>query len=722
MNQFTMLGAEAVSIQNPWIQETFRLEQAYLLSLEPKRLLAPFRETAGLPKEGEAYGGWEKTQIRGHTMGHYLTAMAQAWSATKDRRILDRLEETAAGLADCQREDGFLFASPEDLFDRVERREPAWVPWYTMDKLAAGLTALWVMTPVRRAEPIVRALGGWICRRVLGWPEEIRRRVLAVEYGGMNHCLYALYALTGEEPYLLAARRFDQETLLELLARGEDRLDGLHANATIPKVLGALKGYAVTGGREPMGLQAAEQFWKIVTGHHTYATGGNSEWEHFGKPDILDAERTACNCETCNIYNMRKLSQLLFSLTGDKKYLDYDAWAYVNGILSSQNHETGMTTYFQPMASGCFKVYSRPYDQFWCCTGTGMENFTKPWEGAAYERGNRLYLARLVSARIRWQGALIRVEEDWLHSRRLRLWAAGLFQGMSIALRRPGWADSGRFLLPPGITCREEGGFWILEGSWQAETVIHLELAWTVRHHGLPDGPRVRAYSCGPFLLSAHLHGAAPETTVTGVDVTVPVPDLSARDYLIDPELRPLGGGRFRLRCADGWETELAPHFLRQQERYGIYFPVFRAGEAALEGYLREKARKRKAMERFDVIPLGNDQYELAHRIRGKDTDAFADGMRRGRVIRAGGYVSYRLRVPAAPWILHLRSQGARDLRLDGQPLPEGDRIPMAGSTCGTAELVIRCAGGETRLYDEICVEVPEDAGISGEANPKEQE
>ena len=184
--------------------------------------------------------------------------------------------------------------------------------------------------------------------------------------------------------------------LFEAMEEGRDILDGLHANTTIPKILGGLKRYEVTGGKEPFYLKMAQRFWDMVTEHHTYITGGNSEWEHFGKPDIRGrGSGQPATAKTCNTYNMLKLTSLLFRLTGEKKYADYDERAYLNAILSSpEYHETGMTTYFQPMAAGYFKVYSRPYDNFWCCTGTGMENFTKQCEGICYAGEDTLYINR----------------------------------------------------------------------------------------------------------------------------------------------------------------------------------------------------------------------------------------------------------------------------------------------------------------------------------------
>ncbi len=701
-----MLGPGEISIRDPWILESFQLEQKYLLSLEPDRLLAGFRETAGLKPEGVLYGGWESTEIRGHTLGHYLTAMAQAWAVCQEERFLVKLEETVSGLTACQRPDGFLFASPESLFDRVERREPVWVPWYTMHKLVAGLISVWDLTPVFQAGQVACRLADWIANRVLSWSEETRKTVLVVEYGGMNDCLYDMYARTGTIKYLLAARRFEEKPLFDAMLAGEDKLNGLHANTTIPKILGGLKRYAVTGEQEEAYLQMAENFWEMVVDHHTYVTGGNSEWEHFGLPDVLDAERTACNCETCNTYNMLKLSQLLFQLTGKKKYADYDAWAYVNTILSSQNHETGMTTYFQPMATGYFKVYSRPYDQFWCCTGTGMENFTKPWAGAAYEEGNTLYLSRLISMDIFWRAVALRLRTDWVNSDWMQLHALRELRGKTIAVRRPHWAGNVTVQLPDGVTYREAEGFLLLEGNWPEGAGGAIRFSKNLNTHGLPDNRMVTAYSYGPFLLSADLGREDLQTTVTGVDVTVPKGDLSVRDYLLCPELRHRGGNRFVLQSADGWSGELAPHFLKQDQRYGIYFPIFSENSRELADFLAEKKRKQKAMDQYDVIPLGNDQYELSHGIRGEKTDPFADGLRRGREIQPGGVLSYQISLPQGQSRLCLHAVGTYELLLEEQTLSPGETIPLFAEEAGTARLTIRNPSQDCilRLYDELIV------------------
>ena len=238
-----------------------------------------------------------------------------------------------------------------------------------MHKIIAGLLDVSEFTGSEKALEVAEGLGDWTYERVSGWSDAVHNTVLSIEYGGMNDCLYELYKETGEERYAIAAHAFDEDALFRRVASGKaDVLNDLHANTTIPKFLGALNRYMTADGKTIGGekvdasayLKYAETFWDMVVEHHTYVTGGNSEWEHFGRDDVLDAERTNCNCETCNVYNMLKLSRALFEITGERKYADYYENAFYNAILSSQNPETGMTMYFQPMATGYFKVYGEP--------------------------------------------------------------------------------------------------------------------------------------------------------------------------------------------------------------------------------------------------------------------------------------------------------------------------------------------------------------------------
>ncbi|MCC8167768.1 MAG: glycoside hydrolase family 127 protein, partial [Clostridiales bacterium] len=434
LTNLSTFGLDQVVQLDDYCGNALDLEVEYLTSFDVDKLLAGFRETAGLDMNGATrYSGWENSLIGGHSVGHYMSAMAQAYAnagvSDDDREtIYSMLTELIDGLVECQEnsqgEEGFIFAATiidsenvEKQFDNVEQgltniSTQAWVPWYTMHKILAGIIDVYEQTGYEPALTLATGLGDWVYNRVSQWSDATRNTVLGIEYGGMNDALYELYYITGEEKYAIAAHIFDEDTLFEkVLAGGENVLNDLHANTTIPKFLGALKRYVYLDGKEIDGetvdasayLEYAQAFFEMVLEHHTYITGGNSEWEHFGQDDVLDDERTNCNDETCNVYNMLKLSRLLYQMTGDVKYMDYYENAFYNSILSSQNSETGMTTYFQPMATGYFKVYSTEFTNFWCCTGSGMENFTKLNDSIYFYSDNTVVVNMYFSSTLTWE-------------------------------------------------------------------------------------------------------------------------------------------------------------------------------------------------------------------------------------------------------------------------------------------------------------------------------
>lgn len=642
------------------------LELAYLQSLEPDRLLAGFYETAGKKAKALRYGGWEVTEIQGHTLGHYLTAIAQAYAYTGEEEFRKRAEYMVSCLLQCQRADGFLFASKEEIFDRVENKKPAWVPWYTMHKILEGLISAYVYTKNEEAKTAAAKLGNWIYSRCSSWSEETRKTVLAVEYGGMNDCLYDLYEMTGEKCYIEAAHQFDELSLFREIHEGRDVLNGLHANTTIPKMIGAMKRYMVLGRGEEFYLETAERFWDLVVSHHTYITGGNSEWEHFGRPGILDEERTACNCETCNTYNMLKLSKGLFEITGERKYADFYENALLNAILSSQNPETGMTTYFQPMAAGYFKVYSTPYDSFWCCTGSGMENFTKLSEGFAYKGQKEMYLIRCEDSRVFWKEKGLKLEmkcrqeEDAYEVKLQVLERPKDPDACKIRLLIPQWNAKAPGIRAEGIQASVEKDWIVLEGGLDNGNTLTVTFCMELRCSALPDNPHALAFSYGPYVLSGALGEEKKETVYTGVDVLVPKKDSVIEDYIVLKnislkEFKENIGQYFKKekgRMAFTLEEEkrtltFLPHYSRYKERYGIYWIVCEEGDPELE-IRKERAlrRQRLEQEQTDVIPVGNDQYELAHRIHGAFTDSEKIKGHPGRFCTEGGWFSYEMKIP----------------------------------------------------------------------------
>ena len=685
-----------VDLWDPYCANAIQKELEYLSQLEPERLLHSFYVQAGLTPSAPAYDGWEQTQIKGHTLGHYLTALCQAQQTMGKPWIFDRIDSILQALLTCQREDGYLFASEESLFDALEQGKPAWVPWYTMHKLLDSLccaartpghesTALW----------IARRLGDWVANRVLAWDEATQKRVLAVEYGGMNDAMYQLYDLTKDPRHLEAAHQFDETWLFAPLAEGKDILNGRHANTTIPKLLGAVRRYLVLGQREEdqLYLNAALSFWEMVVHHHSYVTGGNSEWEHFGPADVLDGERTGCNCETCNSYNMLKLSQLLYAITGERKYMDFYQWTYYNAILASQNPDTGMTTYFQPMGTGYFKAFSTPFDSFWCCTGTGMESFTKLGEGTCYFTGPEnkdLVLWRYQSSHIDGADFQLRVYADLPRSGQVevRVYRAPE-KGFTLYLAIPDWCTGVPTVSKNGekleLTPDENG---LLAVPVKHRDNLQFHLAMQVQAHFLPDKKEAVAFSYGPAVLSANLGTEQMECSCVGVNVTVATREVPVRDYILvenrEEWLKHLSQnlireGRdlvFTLKNADLQEKlEFVPYFSQHGCRGGIYFYLLEPDSSAFaEHLIRKKMQQREYRCEVDSLPIGNDQYELLHRVVGEHTHAGSDYFENFRAAEQGGWFTYEMKRSQKPCFLRflvLAKEGIHNLTVtaNGNPL-----------------------------------------------------
>ncbi|WP_151737621.1 beta-L-arabinofuranosidase domain-containing protein [Paenibacillus tengchongensis] len=657
---------DQVQVSDPYFGNAFAKEIAYLKSYDPDRLLAGFRETRGLAPKKDKYPGWENTEIRGHTLGHYLAALAQAYSGSGDDEIALRIKYLVSELALCQHDNGYLSAFPERLFDNVENRQPAWVPWYTMHKIISGLIAVYSATSNETALQTVGKLGDWVYRRASAWSPELQAQVLAVEYGGMNDCLYDLYKLTGSEQHLHAAHCFDELSLFTPVQGGKDILKGKHANTTIPKFIGALNRYRVLGESEVFYLEAAQQFWDMVVNHHSYITGGNSEWEHFGDPDSLDCERSNFTAETCNSYNMLKLSRELFKLTGDVKYADFYENTFINAILSSQHPHTGMTMYFQPMATGYFKVYSSPFEHFWCCTGTGMESFTKLNDSIYFYDAAGIYVNQYISSVLVSEEHGLKLvqtaalpDQDTVQLKVARLEAAG--EPLALKLRIPDWTAGEPELLLNGNPAKFalDGRYAVLTRVWAEGDSLTLRLPMKPAYYTLPDAPNVVAFKYGPAVLSAALGQEDMAVSATGVDVSVPTRNMLVKDFLTlktAPEewladfaahlVQAEDGLVFTLRGTDeDQRLVFTPHYKQHSERYGIYWRLVEADSPELQQHLlQSKLAQRVADATLDSIPVGNDQYELEHGVRGENTTVATWDGYNIRKAEQGGWFSYRMR------------------------------------------------------------------------------
>ena len=584
-NRLRELPPEAVTLLDPYEKNAFALEISYLKSLNPDRLLRGFCDIAGIESTAELYGGWETSAIQGHTMGHYLTALAQAYAFSGDSELKKAADYVISVLKKCQQESGYLAAIPEEHYIKLENGETegTWVPWYSMHKILSGILAVYKLTGSTEALEVASRLGDWVFKRTSLWSLETMEKVLRTEYGGMNDCLYELYSVTKNDRHLYAAECFDEIPLFDALYKGEDILDGKHANTTIPKFLGALNRYTVLSECDEYYLTAAVNFWDTVVKSHSYITGGNSEWEHFGKARVLDAERTECNCETCNTYNMLKLTRRLFMLTGEAKYRDFYERTFINAILSSQNPETGMTTYFQPMATGFFKVYSSPFDHFWCCTGSGMENFSKLGDSIYFCSADSLYINRLVSSSVSWaEKGLTVIQQTNLPE--VKLTVSGN-AGAELVIPIPSWCSEAPALKLNGTEAeaRISDGFIRIFRQWQSGDTVEITLPLEIKAHRLPDNENAVCFTVGPYVLSADLGEKDMDTSVTGVNVTVPLADKNESGKIrvkgtvtgwlshLRDNFESLGDFTFKLKNTDR-ELTFSQHYRQHKKRYGIYF------------------------------------------------------------------------------------------------------------------------------------------------------
>ena len=713
-----------VTVTDGYCVNAFSKEVDYLLSFDPERLLAGFRENAKLSTNGaQRYKGWEDTLIAGHTVGHYLTAAAQAFlnpslTAAQRNGLSGQIDALLSGMRICQQNSkgkkGFLWAgqvkdpnNAEAQFDLVEQGKTniineSWVPWYTMHKLIQGLVDVYKATGSETAKTVASELGDWTYARCRTWNQQTHNTVLSIEYGGMNDCLYELYAITGKDDHAVAAHYFDETALHEAVLKGSANvLNGRHANTTIPKFIGVLKRYTVLNGKTVAGeridasrcLAYAEAFWDIVISHHTYITGGNSEWEHFGMDDVLDAERTNCNCETCNSYNMLKLSRELFKITGEKKYMDFYERTYYNSILSSQNPETGMTTYFQPMATGYFKVYSSPYDSFWCCTGSGMESFTKLGDTIYLHAGNTLWVNLYQSSVLDWQEQKVQITQE-----------SGIPAGDTVTFTVSGSAELDlRFRLPDwkagsvGITVNGTPADYTvvsdyaqLSRSFSDGDVISLTIPEKVTAENLPDKPGVYGFRYGPVVLSAELGRQNMVTGSTGMWVTIPKDAVSPPQNItiakegqsVTAFMREIGEHlvrdgdalTFTLKDTDASLT-FTPHYLQYQQRYGIYWNFLSNGTVI------EEKPPRAEITVTDTVQPGYGQYENdePHRMTEYHSKGVTDDSTY-RYAEAGGYFSYQMKADKSAPLTQLsvrlrRADNGKTLRIR-----VGDAVLFAGT------------------------------------------
>ena len=523
--------------------------------MDTARLLAGFRTTAGIDTKGvRPYGGWEDSLLGGHCVGHYLTALAQAVKVTGDKELKEKSQTLIAGLEECQKKlgTGFLFGAKvedkedvEKQFDILEgeKKGETWVPWYNMHKVLAGLVDTYKYTGNETALLVAEKLGDWIYERVSKWDLKTNQKVLETEYGGMNDCLYELYSYSHNKHHLEAAQKFDEKALFLMAAKGEKNcLDGKHANTQIPKFIGAIKRYNVlkqlgeAKQEDEAYLVDAEKFFEMVVKRHSFVTGGISVMEHFRKDYHLDEIRTQTNCESCCAHNMLKLAKELFKATRKKEYADYYETTLRNAIMGAVKTESGAASYFTPMATGYYKTFGEEEPEknmFWCCTGSGMENFTKLGDSIYFRANDTLLVNQYVASKVTWEekNLVLTQKSDVTKSEEISFVLNALhdkeISDVAIALRIPDWMHGEATIYVNGaekMTAAGNSEYVLLERNWEDGDVIMAKYPMSVESVGLLDQDAVFAFRYGPTVLAAKLgKEKMGEATWAGIDLTAPL-------------------------------------------------------------------------------------------------------------------------------------------------------------------------------------------------------
>ncbi|MCY4745793.1 glycoside hydrolase family 127 protein [Pelomonas sp. UHG3] len=515
-----LFALDRVRLQDGPFQQAQATNLQYLLALDADRLLAPFLREAGLPAKSPSYGNWESTGLDGHMGGHYLSALALMVASTGDAQARQRLDYVIAELKRCQDAlgTGYLGGIPDggkawgevgagqlkvDSFSVNGR----WVPWYNVHKMFAGLRDAWVHTGHADAKAMLVKLSDWALRLTTPLTDAQMQDMLRAEHGGMNEVLADVAQMTGDLRYLALARRFSHQAVLQPLASSQDKLTGLHANTQIPKVIGFARIAQLT--EEPEGRQAAEFFWRTVVDKRSVAIGGNSVKEHFHpdtdfKPMLNEVEGP----ETCNSYNMLKLTALLAQAAPETgRYADYYERTLYNHILASQ-HPQGGFVYFTPMRPQHYRVYSQVHEGMWCCVGSGIESHARHGEFIYAHDGDTLFVNLFVASTLDWRERGIQLTQAtrFPDESRTRLTVDGTGRFV-LKLRYPGWVAPGALKLklngkPVTLTARP-GGFVTLSRTWQRGDTVDVELPMRTTLEPMPGLTNYVAVLHGPIVLAA---------------------------------------------------------------------------------------------------------------------------------------------------------------------------------------------------------------------------
>ena len=692
------LPLSAVRLTGGPLKRAQDLDAEYLLKLEPDRMLAYYRKQAGLEPKAPGLTGWDGDgrNLTGHIAGHYLSAVSLMYAATGDQRFKARADYIVKELREVQDKNGDGFAGALEGV-REKFKEVAagnirssffdlnglWSPWYTLHKTYAGLRDAYRYTGNRDALQVEIKFAAWAEGLLLKMDDAQTQKMLNTEFGGMNEVLADLYADTGDQRWLALSHHFDHRAVIEPLARRQDILSGLHGNTQVPKLLGSLMRYIYTG--EKSDGEAATFFWDAVALHHSYATGGHGRDEYFGPPDQLSERVDGRTDESCNVYNILKMTRTLFAVRPDIKYAEFEERALFNHVLGSIDPEDGRTCYMVPVGRGVRHEYQDMAKDFTCCVGSGMESHGLHGDGIYYEAGNRLWVNMYVPSTADWRSAdaQLAMETDFPEgdSASLKLTVARPKQ-LTLSFRRPSWAGEGFAIKVNGkavVMFSKPGSYIEIARTWKSGDVVSLVLPKTLHAEPTPDNPNRVALMWGPLVLAGDL---GPERSDAW---THPIPSFITSSQPIPQWVQIVPGAPVRFqstgRNVDRTEriVDLVPFYRLHRRDYALYWDLYTPG--SWSDKLAELAVKAEHQKRLDAATIsfvqpGDAQKEKVFNQQGEETTADPFGGRTSR--RAKRWFSFDLPIDASrPMILMVtyhpeeRTKRSFEILVDGQRIGE---------------------------------------------------
>jgi DUF1680 family protein len=587
-SQASPFAMKNVRLQPGAFSQAAEANRKYLKTLPPNRLLHTFRLTASLPSSAEPLGEWEKPdcELRGHFVGgHYLSACALAFASSGDEELKRNGDLMVAELAKCQAQhkNGYLSAFPVTWFDRLRDGVNVWAPFYTYHKIMAGHLDMYTHAGNEQALETVEKMAGWVRSWADPLSDQQMQRVLQVEYGGMGEALANLYGITGKTEYLRLAQRFEKRSFFDPLAEHRDELKGLHANTHIPQAIAAARLYEVTGDKRYWNI--ADYFWNEVTSERAYCTGGVSNFEFWKTdPGVLSSQLSGDTSEDCCEYNMMKLTRHVFGWSPEAQHMDYYERLLFNHRLGTIDPETGTTVYFVPVGGGYSKIFAKPFDSFWCCSGSGVEEFAKLNDTIYFHDDDSIFVNLYVASDVNWPEKGIRLTQQTSFPEEQGTTvtvSAAKPVDVDLKLRIPYWAKSGSVKVNgrriPAFAA--PSSYLVLRGPWKNGDRIELSLPMHLHAAPMPDRESLQAAMYGPLVLAARFEEVPKEKWYRHYQAQTkqePAPPLQFKGKLEDPSswIEPADGKLAFRAVSEGQNVAFVPLSSVLHERYFVYHEV----------------------------------------------------------------------------------------------------------------------------------------------------